>query len=616
MTYKATTNDTLFTKLTVEGFTGRERATPGNVGVCLSGGGSRALSAGMGQLRALNHLKLPSGGPSLLSQVKALSTVSGGSWLAVNFEYLADETKDADFLNRYVADPHDLVPSNGPSVGVTLDKLPPGNIGTPVTSVLFSVPALAVEAYLLWKFVGTPADMLWQVLIGVHILGEHDLYSPSKNALPTSLFSWDGTTLRNDVVGPNPELVDETAHLVASGAGRASRPFIVCNTAMFVKEGKTTLLAPVQATPFFTGIVGALDALDADGRKVGGGGVTSFAFNSALYGVSGSNVTVAQARQWSLTDIVGSSSAAFAGPLQQILNDHVLLETYIKQFAGDIWELLKERLPSAAFASTDENRVKAFLQAPALEEIMADIGRLDPSAVIPAYDYWPVVDAVPNPKPKTSRFADGGNLENTGVASLLAYRDIDSVIAFVNSATPMARGQKGVVDPKTGKEVPDTAIIVDSQLPPLFGFQPYDPDRGYVAFGQGMASSDIFKSKSKVFPTEAFADLLQGLWNNSGKGSFARPANFTQRLETVANDWFGVSQRPVTVLWVYTNAVGDWFAKLRPDVQALVSANGDFPHYGTFDTNLSETEINLLASLTSWCVGDDSNSQPFIDLFK
>jgi hypothetical protein len=61
-------------------------ATPGNVGVSLSGGGSRALTAGMGELRALN--KLTVNGRSLLAQVKALSTVSGGSWLGVPFVYL------------------------------------------------------------------------------------------------------------------------------------------------------------------------------------------------------------------------------------------------------------------------------------------------------------------------------------------------------------------------------------------------------------------------------------------------------------------------------------------------------------------------------------------------
>src|SRR6266478_2709483 len=47
--------------------------TPGNVAVCLSGGGSRAMTAGMGQLLALENVL--SGNASLLSQTKMLSTV-------------------------------------------------------------------------------------------------------------------------------------------------------------------------------------------------------------------------------------------------------------------------------------------------------------------------------------------------------------------------------------------------------------------------------------------------------------------------------------------------------------------------------------------------------------
>ena len=58
--------------ITINQFLTNPPDTPGNVGVCLSGGGSRALSAGMGQLRGLSYL-------NLLGQVKALSTVSGGS---------------------------------------------------------------------------------------------------------------------------------------------------------------------------------------------------------------------------------------------------------------------------------------------------------------------------------------------------------------------------------------------------------------------------------------------------------------------------------------------------------------------------------------------------------
>ena len=67
--------------------------TPGNVAVCLSGGGSRALSAGMGQLNGLAAVQLTPN-VTLLSQVKALSTVSGGSWVGVPFVYLPASTSD------------------------------------------------------------------------------------------------------------------------------------------------------------------------------------------------------------------------------------------------------------------------------------------------------------------------------------------------------------------------------------------------------------------------------------------------------------------------------------------------------------------------------------------
>ena len=115
--------------LTVGQFVPELAQTPGNVGICLSGGGSRALSAGMGQLRALDTLEL--GGQSLLSQTKAISTVSGGSWLGVTFEFLTSGTSDSAFLNDYVPDPSRLVPTAEPGrrSSEILDELPEGNIG-------------------------------------------------------------------------------------------------------------------------------------------------------------------------------------------------------------------------------------------------------------------------------------------------------------------------------------------------------------------------------------------------------------------------------------------------------------------------------------------------------
>ena len=71
------------------------------LGVCLSGGGSRAASASMGELRGLRSL-------GLLDQVSALSTVSGGSWAGVTFTYLPSDISDDEFLGGVVPNPGDL----------------------------------------------------------------------------------------------------------------------------------------------------------------------------------------------------------------------------------------------------------------------------------------------------------------------------------------------------------------------------------------------------------------------------------------------------------------------------------------------------------------------------
>jgi hypothetical protein len=54
------------------------------IGLCLSGGGSRAAAASMGALRGLRCL-------GLLDEIAVLSTVSGGGWAGVPFTYLPAE---------------------------------------------------------------------------------------------------------------------------------------------------------------------------------------------------------------------------------------------------------------------------------------------------------------------------------------------------------------------------------------------------------------------------------------------------------------------------------------------------------------------------------------------
>lgn len=162
-------------------------------------------------------------GQSLLSQTKALSTVSGGSWVGVTFEFLTSSTSDAAYLNEYVADPGRLVPTATPghSPAETLDELPPGNIGNSVSSDLFSPKALAVEAFLLYKILGTPLDFIWQALTSSDILWPYGLYNPGRQALPDSLISWNQATLQSQVTGPNPQRRISSPAARAAPAGRS-----------------------------------------------------------------------------------------------------------------------------------------------------------------------------------------------------------------------------------------------------------------------------------------------------------------------------------------------------------------------------------------------------------
>src|SRR5207237_877823 len=137
-------------------------STPGNVGLCLSGGGTRACCAGMGQLRAFAYLQ--ANGKSLLSQIKALSTVSGGSWLGVAYQYMpASRPTDDVYLGSYNTD-------QGSLTAAELSTLPDGNAGVPMTSIMFSLEGIAASAVLVYETFlklnpnnPLPANMLWQM---------------------------------------------------------------------------------------------------------------------------------------------------------------------------------------------------------------------------------------------------------------------------------------------------------------------------------------------------------------------------------------------------------------------------------------------------------------------
>jgi hypothetical protein len=616
----------------------RARKTPGNVGLCLSGGGSRALVAGMGQLRALAYLQ--ANGASLLSQIKAISTVSGGSWVGSTYQFLTG-TSDAAYLNDYVPDPSRLVATKteGHSLAETLDQLPEGNIGQVPANTLFAPELLAVQAVLL-KLIGTPTSMIWQTLVGHHVLEPYGLYK-ARERRSGSLFSLDPEVLAQDVTGPNPSLAGEPVALYSADRPRA---FLVCNFAMFVtldgETGNYKYLVPVHSSPYYSTIVGAPKALDSNGQPPGGGGPTAFAFNSTLASCEAGAVAISQREQWALSDAIGTSSAFFALVLEDLFTSYEkddsgfyaalathadALTAWFKQKYPDLPKPIAEVLHLATELAAGRARLGAHLLGREIASIISELKDL-----VPQYDYWSALATKPVEAPKPSRFADGGDLENTGVGGMLAYGDIDNIITCVNSSDGLAPASLGVFDAQ-GREIPDTRIKISSQIPVLFGYQPYREDVGYRLYtdhDDGGPANRIFRF-NQVFPSEQFAEVLRGLWAASGNAegnTNARPAVYAQRLKVLDNDWFGVRgrdsegrPREVTVVWVYNNYVSDWVKLLDKDVQALIAQcvkDESFPHYSTVRTHLSAQQVNALATLNAWVVANDAQASIFQALFK
>ncbi len=577
--------------------------TPGNVAVCLSGGGSRAMTSGMGQLLALETLQ--SGNASLLSQTKMISSVSGGSWVSVPFSFLTPGTTDAAFLGGPYTEPASL----------TVEGLATLDSSCLASEIIrgFTLVDLAVAAIILYKL-GVPADMLWQVLIGSAFLHPYDLFNPV-NGLPSSYFAYDQsavTAIQQANAGTS--LATEAANVVAQVSGQ-SRPYYLCNMSMSVPDPTSPtkqdpILLPVQSTPFFTGIVSSPGINDINGRAVGGGGVTSFAFNSAPNAVNGSAVSVEQSRQWSLVDIIGTSSAAFAAELISIFGD---LAANPPRFAAALSSNRDDILRTVANLDLDSNQAAAMIDdavaAVARGDIQAHLANFsfDPTAIVPSYQYWSPTDVTAGQTVLPSPFADGGSLDNTGVASALAYSDIDNVIAFVNSVTPISPGL-------------NNSIIVDDMIPPLFGYQPYDKTVGYHLYTQPLLSEDNAGfANNQIFPSGQFDVLCQQLWAASGSGTYLNSPIYNQSLITVENGWFGVAgNKSVNVLWVYLENTVAWSKELSSAVSLIESelvSSVKFPHYNTFTkTELTATEIQLLANLTAWTVM--TNAAKFQAMYK
>lgn len=501
--------------LSVTRISGRPR-TPGNVGLALSGGGARSASSCMGVLRALDHI-------GVLRHIRAISSVSGGSWFSVPFTFLPERFDERAFLGEFVEDPGELRFCEG-EAPTDLRTLQPGNFGVPLSKFGMSLAGIIGGALSDHKE-GVSPSRLWTREIGEQLLAPFDL-ARFEGPLPADCFAAN-RAMASSIAMANPDLPEP---YVVRESEAMPRPYLVVNGAMRVRgfEGED-VLAPVHFTPYFSGVMGTKVGTLGD-DEVGGGGVSSYAFGGQWLRGGRDRPELEIEAPLALSDIAGISSAAYSDGL-------------------------------------------------------LDRGVTDMSpALIYASPRWS------SPSGAHATFADAGSLENTAVANLLAYEDIDSVIAVVNAPEPVRR--------RFGK------LSFDRQVAALFGYQEFEMGEGFKRYGEpgpgpaDYAFNQVFSDVNGEFHdlVEAFGALLDA----------DEPMLVEQELELVDNPHFGVKAgRRVRVLWVYLNPCRRWNQQLHP----LVRLNLDlkFPNIPTARTQLREHDIALLAHFSSWVLNRHRN---------
>jgi hypothetical protein len=559
-------------------------ATPQPVlGICLSGGGSRALTCALGQLSALNAMTMPNGQP-ILGPEQYLSSVSGGSWAAVLYTFLPQtingaSVTDAEFLIQPVppqsltkGSPNDNTPGNvsyigSNCLGTTPQQFSTANIG------VFLKTLLDAEFFL------TPSQYCWFWIAGIGeiVLKPFQLYSATYDSSgpfvqPTMMFSLSNDEVTQNIAAYNPNLAPSDFYLA-----RAGRPALIVNTNLL----ENLLLPnspqiPVQATPAATFVLGQ----SPDGTIKGGGGVESFGFTSNLNGAGANSGTasIATARNYSLCDIAGCSSAFFAELLL------AYIDSALKDIVTDLVNYLIDDLHWSPFAA----EAVGIALTIALESFAAEA-----SDVIPMYNYWPP-GQVANPSNTVLGFSDGGDFDNTGILGLLAQTDANRIIAFVNTEIPLS----GTA----------TNLTLDSSVGLLFG---------YGGAGDGdMSFVQVFDDSNPLYPGGAFAALRAGLFNASCGGGTAlgkATAAYLQKgLVTSENTVVNIAAgRVVDVLWVYNNPVSDWAdaitdTGIQQDLAQSASSQSplwNFPNYFTGEQVYLDVEaVNMLAQLSAWNV--------------
>jgi hypothetical protein len=611
-----------------------------SIGVCFSGGGSRALTCAWGQLIGLSSIR-QADGKRWIDDVRYISSVSGGTWASVLYTFRPASISDEVFLGP--AYTPDRLRYNSNAVGSL-------NVNTMGTSSLGKIPQNFSNLFDPDPFKNIFADYitinalkgitfeeaskwLWLYVIGKNVLKDFKLFT-FKNSLfkpretpwnyaDAKHFSLSEAYANNNIFrGGNAPTPDSFVYARTQPNGQPSVPMLIVNTNVVGKSRIGAKLSepiqiPVQVSPVAGGIYGENPQVN---EVIGGGSVESFGFTSQLVSLATpSKATDEFNRPYTLADIATCSSAFYAALLADRMQ--TAIDDMMKMDDNQMRQHLGKFQVGGPLLNLGEIRGQlSDLALKSLSMVKQDF--------VPQYNYWPVSAAGQGARAnKNTEFTDGGNLENTGVAGLIAQTqgNLRNILAFVNGSE--------VLEQKGGQ------VLSAQQMAPLFGVC-FDEKMGYMSYQSGGINPFNHEVDPKGFlqifdnSLRAFDALRQGLFAASGSGTASNPAFFLQRLKLVDNTLLGIkaSSNPITVLWVQLSRVNAWQNQLtdpilKRKIQDGQSAPGplgnlvefgEFPYYNTiFKIHQTAAETNTLAQMCAWCVANPASplSKAIADFF-
>ena len=237
-----------------------------NTGVCFSGGGTRSLSATMGQLRGLTEL-------NLIENIRYISCVSGGSWASTLYTYYKTGDRgpvnDAEFLGK-ITPPQEITMKG-------LANNDPKRLGSVATrSLEDAIIGLIGQGT-------TPVDRLWIEAVGQTYFQPFGLHDPKQPAY----FSLDCATVE-DIKRRNPSLAQARFHTVRT---EAPRPYLIVNSTLVgpaaLAPFKVESLVGFEYTPLYIGSPFGLEVTfkpksgEDTTLSIGGGSIEPFAFGGS-----------------------------------------------------------------------------------------------------------------------------------------------------------------------------------------------------------------------------------------------------------------------------------------------------------------------------------------------